>query len=279
MPRARPPDLGGPLGGLGEVDLEARAPVRLAAGPDVAAALLDDAVDGRKAEAGAAPDLLGGEEGLEHVGQGGPIHPAPGVAYGEGGVAARCHHGAAVTRGRRCGQVGHLGLDRELAAVRHRVAGVERQVEHHLLQLARVRLHRPERRIELQRHPAVLAHGPAEHRHEPLQHLVEIDHHRLEHLAATEGQELGRHGRGPLRRPPDMVHVGLDGDRQRGVAPDELGGPEDHAHLVIGFVGHPSGEAPDRLHSLRLAELLVGGAALGDVAGHARQPDHPAGRA
>ncbi len=39
---------------------------------DVAAALLDDAVDHRQAEAGALARLLGGEEGLEDLRHGSP---------------------------------------------------------------------------------------------------------------------------------------------------------------------------------------------------------------
>ena len=40
----------------------------LAVAEDVAAGLLDDAIDHRQAEAGAFPDFLGGEEGLENLG-------------------------------------------------------------------------------------------------------------------------------------------------------------------------------------------------------------------
>ena len=39
----------------------------LGVGEDVAARLLDDAVDGRQAKAGALADFLGGEERLEHL--------------------------------------------------------------------------------------------------------------------------------------------------------------------------------------------------------------------
>ena len=48
-----------------QVDLEGRALPRLAVHPRCAAALLDDAVDGRQAQPGALARLLGGEERLE----------------------------------------------------------------------------------------------------------------------------------------------------------------------------------------------------------------------
>jgi hypothetical protein len=55
-----------------QIDDEAGPLPDLGIGEDEAARLLDDAVDGRQAEAGALADFLGGEEGLEdlaeHVG-------------------------------------------------------------------------------------------------------------------------------------------------------------------------------------------------------------------
>src|SRR5439155_7011161 len=67
--------------GLRQIDLEGRAAARLAVGPDVAAALLDDSVDGRKTQPRPLAWALGGEERLEDVGHRLPIHPAPRVAH------------------------------------------------------------------------------------------------------------------------------------------------------------------------------------------------------
>ena len=50
-----------------QIDDEARSLADLGIGEDEAARLLDDAVDGRKAKAGALADFLGREEGLEHL--------------------------------------------------------------------------------------------------------------------------------------------------------------------------------------------------------------------
>ena len=57
-----------PATASGQVDLEDAPLARLTVDPDVPAALLHDAVDGRQAETGALSHRLGGEEGLEDAG-------------------------------------------------------------------------------------------------------------------------------------------------------------------------------------------------------------------
>src|SRR3972149_585884 len=58
-----------------QVDLEGRAVAGLAVDPDVALALLHDAVDGREAEAGALRLALRREEGLEDARLRLGVHP------------------------------------------------------------------------------------------------------------------------------------------------------------------------------------------------------------
>src|SRR3546814_16875152 len=53
----------------GQIDGEAGPFARLAVGKDETRRLLDDAIDGRQAEPGALADILGGEEGLEKLGE------------------------------------------------------------------------------------------------------------------------------------------------------------------------------------------------------------------
>ncbi len=86
---------------LGErqVDAEDGAAADLAFDRDVAAALLDDAVDHRQAEAGALARPLGGEEGLEDPRQHRRRHAGA-------GVGDRQHH---VGAGRDLGPVGGVG--------------------------------------------------------------------------------------------------------------------------------------------------------------------------
>ena len=117
-----------------QVDLHRRALAGLAVDLHVAAGLLDEAVDLREAEAGALADILGGEERLEGAGRIiARLMPTP-VS-----VIDTTHILPGRDLGLRSGiglvEIGIGGLDRELAAVRHRVAGVDREVQDRALEL------------------------------------------------------------------------------------------------------------------------------------------------
>src|SRR5467141_474297 len=95
---------------------ERRAEARGAADVDLAAVLLDDPVDEGESEPG--PLRLGGEERLEDVGQ----------VVGPDAFAAVGHRDfQAVTN--------DLGRDAELAALRHRLEGIQAEVPQHLPEL------------------------------------------------------------------------------------------------------------------------------------------------
>ena len=70
---------GGALTGsllAGKEDVEGAALADFAADFDPALVLLDNAIDGGQAQAGAFADFLGGEERLEDAGHGGGVHAA-----------------------------------------------------------------------------------------------------------------------------------------------------------------------------------------------------------
>jgi hypothetical protein len=160
------------------------------------------------------------------------------------------------------------GLDRELAAPRHGVARVDRQVHDHLVELAGVAHHAadgPEHDAELH----VLADEPREH----LLHVP--DHHAQgEHLAAcrvlaAEREELAREGGralgGALDQLDGLAHAIVDLPQQ------ELAAAQDDREQIVEVVGDAAREAADRLHLLGLAELALEGAVLGDVGEHAQR--------
>lgn len=68
---------------LWEINGEGSSLPGFTANLDVAAALLDDAVDGGETEAGTVAAFLGGEKRLENTGESGIVHAAAGVADGE----------------------------------------------------------------------------------------------------------------------------------------------------------------------------------------------------
>ena len=114
----------------------------LAVGEDVAAGLLDDAVDGGQAEPGALADLLGGEERLEdaadHVGR----DADAGVLHLDQQVFAGGDAELGELQAFALGDV--AGADGEGAAVGHGIPGVDGQVDDDVLELGLVGLDVPQ---------------------------------------------------------------------------------------------------------------------------------------
>ena len=258
------------LGRDGQVDLERGAVAELAVHPDRAAALRDDAVHGGQPQAGAAAGLLRGEERLEEALLRGGVHAGTGI--GDRHHDVRSRGGAGVLGHVVVVEHGVRGLDRQLAAVRHRVAGVHREVENHLLDLAWVGADPADRGGELHRELDVLADDALQQRIDTRQHLVEVERLRLQDLAPAEREQLARQALRALSRGADLPDV----DRRRVVGPEvlqhQLAVAEDGRQQVVEIVGDAAGEAPDRFHLLRLQQLLLGAPHVGDVLG---QSDHP----
>ena len=225
----------------------------LAVDPHAAAALLDDPVDRREAEARAVPERLRGEERLEDVRERLGVHADAGVADGEHHV--RADDGVGVLGDVLLVELDVRRVDREQPAVGHRVARVDGEVHEDLLELVRVGEHgiqgRRERRDELD----VLADQSREHRRQAGDDVVQLEHARLQDLPPAESEELtGEDGRA-LGGGRDLVELGLG----RAVAAFEqrLGVAADHGQEVVEVVGDAAGEPPDRLELLRLAQLLL----------------------
>ena len=242
---------------------ERRAGARLALAEDIAARLLDDAVDHRQAEAGALADLLGGEERLEnlraHVGRDAVSvvldfdqhiigrsdrHLLQAAAFGGGKVAR---------------------AQRDPAALAHRVARVDDEVDDHLLELVEVGLHQPEiaavHDIELDR----LANQPAQQHLQLRQDVVELQRLRAKRLAARKRQKLPHQPRRPVGVLLDLHDV-LKGRIGRAVVGEqEIGIADDRGQHIVKVMRDAAGELADRLHLLALREVLLQGALFGGV--------------
>ena len=121
---------------------EGRALAELRIHVDETAGLLDDAVDGREPEPGALADILGGVEGVENLVDDLRRDAGAGVLDLDQHIFAERHPLVLERRAL-------LGADirraqRELAAVRHGIARIDREIDDHLLELADVGLDRPE---------------------------------------------------------------------------------------------------------------------------------------
>ncbi len=165
------------------------------------------------------------------------------------------------------------GLNGELPALGHGVAGIDRQVHDHLLDLSGVGFDRS--KISARDHDQVdvFADQAVQHFQVFRDDAVEVDNLRRQHLLAAEGEQLASECSGALSGSSDF----LGGPAQRGVGPDtlqeELGVSRDHHEQVVEVMGDAAGEATDGFHLLGLAELLLQGAAFGDVLGEQLEED------
>ena len=165
---------------------------------DPALVLLDDAIDGGQAQAGAAVQFLGGEERLENPAQVLRRDAAAGVAEGQADVAARGRLGVLMRGGGIQGDGG--GFDAEPAAAGHGVAGIDGQIEQDLLDHAQVGLDGGKAGGEIHLQGDVLAQDAAEHLGDVVDDFVQIHHLRMELLLAAEGEQLAGQRRRPACR-------------------------------------------------------------------------------
>ena len=190
-------------------------------------------------------------------------------------VRPRADHSAGVPVAVVAAEHHRRGFHREAPAVRHGIARVEREVDDDLLELRPVGLHPAQLGGEAQHELAVLAHQPAQHRLHVHQHRVELQHQRLEELAAGIRQQLPADVGRALGGAGDLVHVLLTLVVLRHATGEEGAEPENHRHHVVDFVRHAARHAADRLHALRLPQVLLHPLALGQIAHHEGAGQHP----
>ena len=157
------------------------------------------------------------------------------------------------------------GLDQQLPTLRHRIAGVDYEVRNHLLDLPGVRAHVADIGGEVETQVDVFANETPEHFVEVPDQIVDAQHDRVEHLLAAEREQLAGEGRGPLRRPADFLHVFARVTSRRELLGEQVGVPEDRRQHIVEVVGQSPRQPPDGFHLLRLPELMLQIAPLGDV--------------
>ena len=168
------------------------------------------------------------------------------------------------------------------AAARHRVARIHRDVDQRQLELGNVDLDRPdvvrdiafELNVSAQRADQHLVHG--------LDAFLEVGDDGIERLAARERQQLARQA---LAAIGGRVHR-LDRLQMLGIgepAAQKLRMAADDHQEVVEVVRDAAGELAERLHLLRLGELLLRPLErglrlppLGDVAGDVHEADQRA---
>ncbi len=217
----------------------------------MATALVHDAVDRGQAQTRPVAALLGGEERLEealfHLGG----HALAGVGHGKLEVMS----GWQVALGLR--DLGLPGGERQGAAGGHGVAGVDDQVEDHLLELAEVHVDRAIGRGELEVQPAVLADEAPQHGLQVADHVVQVEHPRLQRLLAAEGEELAGQGGRALFGLLDLLDVGPPLVALVQPVAEQLALEGDGGQQVVEGVGDAAGQPAHGLHPLGVAQDLL----------------------
>lgn len=163
--------------------------------------------------------------------------------------------------------------DRHRATVRHRVAGIDNEVEQRGLELGDVGLDRPCVGANVEGEAHGTAHAGVEHLADGRDAFGEIDRLRVDALPPRKGEELVRQRGAAFGGGFDRGHGALElGVARSALLQDVKAAADDHQKIVE-VVGNPAGELSERIEFLRLGELLLhclelelGVAALGDVA-------------
>jgi hypothetical protein len=151
--------------------------------------------------------------------------------------------------------LGPGNTDRQLAAFRHGRLGIRCQVRHDLIDLGGIGL--DPCRFQRGEHNGlnVIAQqsrsDPAAFNDDGIQ----VQHARLQHLAAAKGQHLAREGGGALGGSGDFLNVmrGLPGNCRK----QQFGITQYHAEQVVELMGYAPGEPSQRFQFFRLAQALL----------------------
>ena len=211
----------------------------------------------RQAEAGALAERLGGEERLDRPLQYLRRHAVAGIDHRQFQVAAGLQRGIAARL-----IFGDPDIDR--AAVRHRVARVDREIEDRELELVGIdaRRRQPFRQIEPQRDAR--PQRPLQQIDHALDQGAQIDRHRAQILLPRERQQPLRQRRAAL----GALQRAVDQPVQPRIVGDALAQQIEIAHhrhqQIVEVVRDAAGELADGLHLLRLPQLLLRLFARGD---------------
>ncbi len=148
-------------------------------------------------------------------------------------------------------------FDRETPTVRHRIACIDGEVHDNLLDLTRVRIDAHQRRRGVDDKTEIFADEAPEQWIDLPEHLIQVDHARLQDLSAAERENPARERRRALRRLQDLIQVWRRPVRRSEIVKSELGEAMHGREQVIEVVGDTACELSERFHFLRLPELLV----------------------
>ncbi|MFC6495605.1 hypothetical protein [Ancylobacter dichloromethanicus] len=148
------------------------------------------------------------------------------------------------------------------AGARHRVAGVEDQIQQARLELARIGDGEAGHRRPVQFQSDRRADGVARPVHHLLDHLAEVQHARKQRLGPTYGEQAPVGGDPFLDRPQRVSHQFAHDGRITLRAPrqlllQQLEISAHHGEQIVEVVGDTGGQTPDGLHATAAAQQLL----------------------
>ena len=158
-----------------------------------------------------------------------------------------------------------FGREAEHAAVGHGVARVDRKVEHCDLELGRVGHHRHHRLVERELLVDPRSKHVAQQRPHALDQRCDQRRAHLEPLDPAEREQLSGQPRAALGGGERIFGIALE-LRVVGALGDDVEPADDDRQQIVEVVRDAAGELAQRLHLLALAELLLRGLEVGDVA-------------
>jgi hypothetical protein len=190
----------------------------------------------------------------------------PLIAHADRHVAAGGHLGPVAIE--RFGQVDHPGLDADLAAVGHGVAGVHHEVHDDLVELPPVGPDRQQAGIMAEGEGDFLADQPVEQVHELAHGVAQIQRLGLQRLLAREGQQLPDQRGGAVGVLVDLHEIGIVRVALVVAQHQQVAMPGDGGQQVVEVMRDAPGKLTDGLHLLALNELALHRLELGRVVQH-----------
>ena len=240
-------------GGDGQEDLEGRADTDFALDLDPALVLFNDSVNRGESKAGTLADFLRRKERFEKVAEDFGFDAATSIGDGETNEGTRA--GFRIILGDFGRDISGAGFDDQLSTTRHRIAGIDAEIDDDLLDGATVGMNLRQIGTAIGFEKDVFADEFPEHCAGALDDFAEIDAAELHDLLAAESEQLPDEIGSPLGGLADFA----DGF---GVRAHFAELHEEHAGMainngqdIIEIVGDPGGELTDGFHFLGLAEL------------------------
>ena len=194
------------------------------------------------------------------------LMPAPVVGHRQQDVLARGKSVLAVGRDIGFVEIGVRRLDGQAAAIGHRVAGVDGEVEDRVFELIGIDRDLPQAACEHGLDGDGLADRPAQQFRHALHQPVDVDRLDLLRMLAGEREQALHQRGGALGGLARRIEQALDA---RIVVADAARGhvdvAEDDGEHVVEVVRDAARQPADRLHLLRLTQRLLGRFAAADL--------------